>query len=239
MAGLSSWVLCSCWALILASWPASSSTCSGFCGAPEMSFRGSSARSNIPETPPSQSHPAERASSPRPRPCALDREVVAGCGRVSERTAGDFPGYGRQCRGPADHCPYFRRGQPSHATVRCDRRLQVGSCRPDHHRPRPELVDQVLGIGAADRETLLVLEGAARIEIEGGPVLELAAGDIASLPAGARSTWQRSSGSSPDAPPGMPATRACQAAEHSAGYRGKRCRSPGGMAGRSSRGGLL
>jgi uncharacterized cupin superfamily protein len=39
------------------------------------------------------------------------------------------------------------------------------------------------------RETLLVLEGAARIEIEGGPVLELVAGDIASLPAGARTTW--------------------------------------------------
>lgn len=39
------------------------------------------------------------------------------------------------------------------------------------------------------RETLLVLEGAARIEIDGGPVLELAAGDIASLPAGARTTW--------------------------------------------------
>jgi uncharacterized cupin superfamily protein len=39
------------------------------------------------------------------------------------------------------------------------------------------------------RETLLVLEGAARIEIEDGPVLELTAGDIASLPAGARTTW--------------------------------------------------
>jgi uncharacterized cupin superfamily protein len=39
------------------------------------------------------------------------------------------------------------------------------------------------------RETLLVLEGAARIEIDGGPVLEVAAGDIASLPAGARTTW--------------------------------------------------
>jgi uncharacterized cupin superfamily protein len=35
----------------------------------------------------------------------------------------------------------------------------------------------------------LVLEGAARIEIEGGPVLELAVGDLASLPAGARTTW--------------------------------------------------
>jgi len=39
------------------------------------------------------------------------------------------------------------------------------------------------------RETLLVLEGAARIEIEDGPVLELTVGDIASLPAGARTTW--------------------------------------------------
>jgi uncharacterized cupin superfamily protein len=39
------------------------------------------------------------------------------------------------------------------------------------------------------RETILILEGAARIEIEGGQVLELAAGDIASLPAGAATTW--------------------------------------------------
>jgi uncharacterized cupin superfamily protein len=40
-----------------------------------------------------------------------------------------------------------------------------------------------------DRETLLVLEGEARIEIAGGPTLELRAGDIASLPAGAQTTW--------------------------------------------------
>jgi uncharacterized cupin superfamily protein len=39
------------------------------------------------------------------------------------------------------------------------------------------------------RETLLVLEGEARIEIDDGPVLELMVGDIASLPAGARTTW--------------------------------------------------
>ena len=39
------------------------------------------------------------------------------------------------------------------------------------------------------RETILILEGTARIEIDEGPVLELAAGDIASLPAGARTTW--------------------------------------------------
>ena len=39
------------------------------------------------------------------------------------------------------------------------------------------------------RETILILEGAARIEIDEGSVLELTAGDIASLPAGARTTW--------------------------------------------------
>jgi uncharacterized cupin superfamily protein len=39
------------------------------------------------------------------------------------------------------------------------------------------------------RETLLVLEGAARIEIEGGPTLDLRVGDIASLPMGAHTNW--------------------------------------------------
>lgn len=39
------------------------------------------------------------------------------------------------------------------------------------------------------RETVLVLEGAARIELDDGAVLELKAGDMASLPAGASTTW--------------------------------------------------
>jgi len=39
------------------------------------------------------------------------------------------------------------------------------------------------------RETLLVLEGAARIEIEDGPTLDLTVGSIASIPAGAKTTW--------------------------------------------------
>jgi uncharacterized cupin superfamily protein len=39
------------------------------------------------------------------------------------------------------------------------------------------------------RETILILEGAARIEIEGGPTLELHVGDLASLPEGATTTW--------------------------------------------------
>jgi uncharacterized cupin superfamily protein len=39
------------------------------------------------------------------------------------------------------------------------------------------------------RETILVLEGAARIEIADGPTLELGVGDMASLPEGATLTW--------------------------------------------------
>jgi quercetin dioxygenase-like cupin family protein len=38
-------------------------------------------------------------------------------------------------------------------------------------------------------QVLLVLEGAARIEIEGGPDLDLKEGDMASLPKGAVTTW--------------------------------------------------
>lgn len=40
-----------------------------------------------------------------------------------------------------------------------------------------------------ERETVLILEGAARIEIEGGPTIELGVGDIASLPKGAVTRW--------------------------------------------------
>ena len=40
-----------------------------------------------------------------------------------------------------------------------------------------------------ERETVLIIEGAARIEIEDGPTLELKAGDMASLPKGAVTTW--------------------------------------------------
>jgi uncharacterized cupin superfamily protein len=40
-----------------------------------------------------------------------------------------------------------------------------------------------------ERETILVLEGTARIEIAGGPTLELLVGDMASLPKGATTTW--------------------------------------------------
>jgi quercetin dioxygenase-like cupin family protein len=39
------------------------------------------------------------------------------------------------------------------------------------------------------RETILIIEGAARIEVAGGPTLELRAGEMASLPKGAVTTW--------------------------------------------------
>jgi uncharacterized cupin superfamily protein len=39
------------------------------------------------------------------------------------------------------------------------------------------------------RETLLILEGRARIEIAGGPPPDLQVGDMASLPKGAVTTW--------------------------------------------------
>ena len=39
------------------------------------------------------------------------------------------------------------------------------------------------------RETLLVLEGEARVEITGGPALELCPGVLASMPGGAETTW--------------------------------------------------
>lgn len=39
------------------------------------------------------------------------------------------------------------------------------------------------------RETLIVLEGEARVELSGGPTLELKPGVLASIPAGTETTW--------------------------------------------------
>lgn len=39
------------------------------------------------------------------------------------------------------------------------------------------------------RETFMILDGAARIEIAGGATLDLEAGGVASLPAGTETTW--------------------------------------------------
>ena len=40
-----------------------------------------------------------------------------------------------------------------------------------------------------ERETVLILEGSARIEIQGGPTLQLNVGDMASMPKDAVITW--------------------------------------------------
>lgn len=39
------------------------------------------------------------------------------------------------------------------------------------------------------RETFLVLEGGARLEIEGAPMMTLGVGDLVSIPAGSVATW--------------------------------------------------
>jgi uncharacterized cupin superfamily protein len=40
-----------------------------------------------------------------------------------------------------------------------------------------------------NREVILVVEGAARIDIKDGPTIQLGVGDMASLPKGAETTW--------------------------------------------------
>jgi uncharacterized cupin superfamily protein len=42
------------------------------------------------------------------------------------------------------------------------------------------------------RETIVVLQGTVRIEIDGAPTLELSAGDVASMPQGAKTYWHPS-----------------------------------------------
>jgi uncharacterized cupin superfamily protein len=42
------------------------------------------------------------------------------------------------------------------------------------------------------RETIVILEGTVRIEIQDGPTLELGRGDVASMPRGATTTWHPS-----------------------------------------------
>ena len=50
-------------------------------------------------------------------------------------------------------------------------------------------VDEPVPYVPPHRETILVLEGAARIAIADGPTLDLKVGDLASLPAGVETVW--------------------------------------------------
>jgi len=87
----------------------------------------------------------------------------------------------------------------------------VSNVQPDEWQPDPEVGGEMhvlcegVGVEAGlsrfkdasdpirwtlpERETIMILEGEARIEIAGGPTLELQPGDIASLPANAATTW--------------------------------------------------
>jgi len=49
------------------------------------------------------------------------------------------------------------------------------------------------GLALHARETIVVLQGTVRIEVQDGPTLELGTGDMASLPEGAVTTWHPSS----------------------------------------------
>jgi uncharacterized cupin superfamily protein len=48
------------------------------------------------------------------------------------------------------------------------------------------------GLVLPARETIIVLSGTIRIEIENGPTLDLGVGDMASMPKGAITTWHPS-----------------------------------------------
>jgi uncharacterized cupin superfamily protein len=48
------------------------------------------------------------------------------------------------------------------------------------------------GIVLPARETIVVLSGSVRIEVENGPTLDLGVGDMASMPKGAVTTWHPS-----------------------------------------------
>jgi uncharacterized cupin superfamily protein len=53
-----------------------------------------------------------------------------------------------------------------------------------------DALDRPIVYTAPGRETVLILEGSATIELDGGGRLDLAAGDMASVPAGTRAVWR-------------------------------------------------
>jgi len=56
-------------------------------------------------------------------------------------------------------------------------------------KPGPDTGSVVSGLELPARETIVVLEGSARIEVQDGPTLELGPGDMATMPKGAVTTW--------------------------------------------------
>jgi uncharacterized cupin superfamily protein len=60
-------------------------------------------------------------------------------------------------------------------------------------KPDPDPSGGYAGHVLPARETIVVLAGSVRIEIENGPTLDLSTGDMASMPKGAVTTWYPSS----------------------------------------------
>lgn len=56
-------------------------------------------------------------------------------------------------------------------------------------KPDPAASGAYEGLVLPARETIVVLAGSVRIEIENGPTLDLSEGDMASMPEGAVTTW--------------------------------------------------
>jgi len=59
-------------------------------------------------------------------------------------------------------------------------------------KPDPDPAVDYAGLELPARETVVVLKGSVRIEVEDGPTLDLGPGDMASMPAGAVTTWHPS-----------------------------------------------
>ena len=60
-------------------------------------------------------------------------------------------------------------------------------------KPDPSVSGPYANVVLPARETIVVVAGSVRIEIEDGPTLDLRVGDIASMPKGAVTTWHPSS----------------------------------------------
>ena len=67
--------------------------------------------------------------------------------------------------------------------LRADEAVQAGLWKPG------PVAEEVIEVQLVADETLLVLEGCGRLQIDDGPTLELRPGDMLSLPKGARTTW--------------------------------------------------
>jgi uncharacterized cupin superfamily protein len=67
--------------------------------------------------------------------------------------------------------------------LRADETVQAGLWKPGG------LAGKTIELKLAAHETLLVLAGSGRLEVDGGPPLELRAGDMVSLRKGSKTTW--------------------------------------------------